>query len=185
MKLLVVIDCQIDFTSSALANPEAEARVPKIVELINEFREAATGEDCVIFTKDTHAENYMTTLEGQKLPIPHCIVGTEGWELVPELDEILCDMAQKRENVEVYIKRTFGSRDLMNECYRNEAEIESIDICGFVSSICVASNALMLRAACPNVPITVHADCCAGLGKEDHDAAMTVMKCCQIDIVGE
>ena len=180
MKALVVIDCQNDFITGALANPEAEKRVPNIIRKIDEARDNG---DLVIVTRDTHFEDtYMSTLEGQKLPVPHCIEGTEGWEIEPRI----WHAADKIESpqVLVYDKFTFGSLE-MAIGLTSQPNIDEIEIVGFVSSICVASNALLLRAAMPNMKITCDASCCAGLAKEDHDAAMTVLKCCQIDVIGE
>lgn len=180
MKVLVVVDAQVDFITGALANPEAEKRVPNIVKKIET---AAENGDMVIFTKDTHFEDtYKNSLEGQKLPVPHCIEGTDGWELEPRI----LDAANKIEASKVwfYSKYTFGAIEMAIELM-NISNIDEIEIIGFVSSICVASNALLLRAAMPNMKITCDASCCAGLAKEDHDAAMIVMKCCQIDVVGE
>ena len=180
MKFLVVVDCQIDFISGALANAEAEARIPAVIEKIKQRK--AEGYT-IIFTQDTHGENYMETLEGQKLPVPHCILGTEGHDIVPEV----LDAAGER--YYTINKQTFGQLDL---CYfmvkiaeaANEP-IEEIEVIGFVTSICVTANAIILRAAFPNTPIIVDMSCCAGLQKEDHEAARTIFACQQIDTVGE
>lgn len=178
MKFLIIIDCQIDFCTGALANAEAEARIPRIVEKIKQRKEEGY---CIYFTQDTHYENYMETFEGKKLPIPHCIIKTEGHKIVPEV------LAAAGEGYNVAQKSTFGNIYLPEslEMSADDEEIDEIEIIGFVSSICVTANAVILRAAFPNVPITVDASCCAGLEKADHDAAMTVLRCQQIDVIGE
>lgn len=172
MKFLVVVDVQRDFVDLALANPEAQKRIPNIIEKVKAAREAGNE---IIFTQDTHEDNYMNTLEGKKLPIPHCIEGSEGWEIVPEVLEVA------GENYYISHKFTFGSIYLPSEMKCDEND--EIEIIGFVSSICVISNALLLRAHYPNLPITIDASCCAGLTKEDHDAAMIVAQSCQIDVI--
>lgn len=176
MKFLVVIDCQVDFTSGALANPEAEKRIPRIVEKIKQRKEEGY---CIYFTQDTHYENYMETLEGKKLPVPHCIIGTEGHRIVPEV------LAAAGQGYNVTNKNTFGDIYLPEdlEMSAGEENIEEIELVGFVTSICVAANAILLRANYPNVPITVDASCCAGLEKTDHDAALLTMEKQMIDII--
>ena len=178
MKFLVVVDCQVDFVTGALANAEAETRIPAVIEKIKQRK--AEGY-CIYFTQDTHYENYMETLEGKKLPVPHCIVGTEGHKIVPEV------LAAAGEGINTECKNTFGDLYLPEslEMSADEEEIDEIEMIGFVSSICVAANAIILRAAFPNVPITVDMSCCAGLQKEDHEAARTIFACQQIDTVGE
>lgn len=177
MKFLIVVDTQIDFITGALANKEAQKRLPNVV---NKIIEAQKKNYEVILTQDTHYDNYLETLEGKKLPVPHCIVGTDGHKIVKEVRDILKAPSYTS-------KRTFGDLDigrfLEEMAYDNEENVDEIEIIGFVSSICVISNALILRASFPNVPIIIDASCCAGLTKEDHDAAMTVAQCCQIDVI--
>lgn len=178
MKFLIVVDCQRDFVDGALANPEAQARMPRIIHKIKETVDTNTH---IIFTQDTHYENYKETLEGQKLPIPHCIVGTHGHEIVTEALEAAGN------HYELVQKGTFGDIFLADgiamRLNYDDSLIEEIEIIGFVSSICVISNALLLRANFPDTPIKIDASCCAGLTKEDHDAAMMVAQNCQIDVV--
>ena len=174
MKILVCVDCQVDFTTGALANPIAEERIPAIKERVAVARE---NHEMVIFTQDTHMENYMDTLEGEKLPVEHCIYQTEGWEIVEEL---------KDEAALCVLKPTFGSFDLIDRviAFRNAFnEDVEIELCGFCTDICVVSNALLLRAAMPDARITVNEGLCAGTTKENHDAALAVMRSCQIDVI--
>lgn len=178
MKVLICIDVQNDFITGALANPEAEKRVPYIVEKI---RQAAENGDTVIFTQDTHYEGvYQNSLEGKKLPIPHCIKGTSGWNLQEDVLTAADDIPYG--DKWVYTKYTFGSME-MAIALMTAPNIEEIEIVGFVSSICVVSNAILLRAALPNTKIVCDAKGCAGLEKADHDAAMAVMQACQIDVI--
>ena len=174
MKILVCVDCQVDFTTGALANPIAEKRVPAIKERVAAARE---NHEMVIFTQDTHMEDYMDTLEGEKFPIEHCIYQTEGWEIVDEL---------KDEAALCVLKPTFGSFDLIDRvaAFRNAFnEDVEIELCGFCTDICVVSNAILLRAAMPNTRITVNERLCAGTTKENHEAALAVMRSCQIDVI--
>lgn len=174
MKVLVIIDAQVDFVTGTLANVAAQAAIPSIKKRIEEARD---NHEMVIFTQDTHMEDYMNTLEGKKLPVEHCIYQTEGWEIVEELrdEAALC-----------VLKPTFGSLDLIDRIvgFRNafNKDVE-IELCGFCTDICVVSNALLLRAAMPNARITVNGGLCAGTTKENHDAALAVMRSCQIDVI--
>lgn len=173
MKYLVVVDAQNDFITGALANKEADAAVPKIAELIQskEF-------EMVYLTHDTHYSDYMNTLEGQKLPVAHCIEYTPGWQYDERLVESLTGV-----NYTVVKKNTFGSDVLASMLLHNVDADDEIYICGFCTDICVVSNALLIRAALPNNPIIVIADACAGVTPEKHEAALSVMESCQIDIV--
>lgn len=168
-KTLVVIDMQKDFVDGSLGTPEAEAMVPKLVEKI--ARERKQGTD-LIFTKDTHEENYLDTQEGKKLPVRHCIRGTEGWRLIPELEEY---------DSKALEKPTFGSVKLPS--LLEEADI--IEVVGLCTDICVISNALLLKAHYPEKQIQVDASCCAGVTPESHQNALGAMKMCQIDIINE
>lgn len=167
-KFFVVVDAQVDFVTGALPNPAAQAAVPKIKAAAE--KALAEGYE-LIFTLDTHHENYMETGEGKHLPAIHCVEGTDGWRIVPELT----DLANK---AILLPKDHFGS-NLWTE-YITEGD--EVTMCGFVSSICVVSNALTIKQI-EGVEVTILKDCCAGLTNEDHEAAMTVMKCCQCNIV--
>jgi len=171
-KLLIVVDMQKDFVDGALGTKEAVAIVPNVVEKIKNH----PGD--IIVTYDTHFDNYMTTSEGKNLPVPHCIKGTEGWQLDKHVRAALAG----REYAAVE-KLTFGSTELpkmIAEKYDvNDLEIELIGLC---TDICVVSNALILKANFTETPISVDSACCAGVTPESHEAALTTMKMCQIEI---
>lgn len=175
-KILVVVDMQNDFVDGALGSPDAVAIVPNVAEKIRRF-----DGDGLFVTYDTHFANYMETLEGEKLPVPHCIADTPGYELCPAVAAAL----EGREYTPV-IKTTFGSFDIACETGERwpDEEIEA-EFVGLCTDICVVSNVLIFRAAYPNARITVDASCCAGVSPETHAAALATMKCCQIDVIGE
>ena len=170
MKILVVVDMQNDFIDGALGTPEAVAIVPYVKELIEGF------DGKVLFTRDTHFENYMDTEEGRNLPVPHCIKDTEGWQIRAELDAL--------RTTEAIDKITFGSRDLV-DVLAAEGEIESITFVGLCTDICVISNAMVVKAFFPEIPLLVDAKACAGVTPESHSRALAAMKVCQIKIVNE
>lgn len=177
MNVLIVVDMQNDFIDGALGTKEATAIVPGVVDRIKEF------DGPVFFTRDTHEENYLDTQEGRKLPIKHCIRGTVGWEIRPEIDELRTKPAID--------KPTFGSEELsriLKELDRNSKEkgevgIESITLIGVCTDICVISNAMILKAIFPEVPLMVDAACCAGVSEESHKNALEAMKMCQIEVI--
>ena len=169
-KILVVVDMQNDFIDGALGTAEAVAIVPKVAEKIKNF------DGTVLYTRDTHEEKYMETQEGRNLPVPHCIRGTEGWQIRTELQQA---------GAEVVDKPTFGSRALAEklvEMNREEA-IESITLIGLCTDICVISNAFVIKAFLPETPIIVDAACCAGVTPKSHERALEAMKVCQIAVV--
>jgi len=171
---LIVVDMQNDFIDGALGTKEAVAVVPNVLRRIQACRREGFA---VIATLDTHPENYLQTREGQKLPVPHCIRGTGGWDLSPALKEAL-DTALKVE------KPTFGSLklpELVREI--SGGQPESIELVGLCTDICVVSNALLLKAAFPEARIQVRKDCCADVTPEKHAAALETMASCQIDIL--
>ncbi|MBQ0025956.1 MAG: cysteine hydrolase [Lachnospiraceae bacterium] len=176
IKVLVVVDMQNDFVDGALGSEEAQRIVPAVVEKIKAF----DGDELFV-TYDTHFDNYMQTLEGQKLPIPHCIEDTEGHELYPAVKEAL-----NGKRYTDIIKAGFGSfsmsRSLKDKYPGEEIEVEMIGLC---TDVCVVSNAIIMRAGFPNARITVDARCCAGVTPEGHKAALETMRNCQIDIIGE
>ncbi len=171
-KILVVVDMQKDFVDGALGTKEAVAIVPNVVEKIKTYN----AED-VFFTKDTHQADYMTTQEGENLPVEHCIEGTPGWELDRSVAEVLRESA-------VVNKPTFGSTQLAKMicdiASKEEIEIELIGLC---TDICVVSNALILKAFMPEVKISVDSACCAGVTPQKHEAALETMRSCQINVV--
>ena len=168
MKHFIVIDMQNDFCTGALANKDAVAIIPRIKA---ELQAAKAEKANIIFTRDSHSEDYLETGEGKHLPVKHCLHNTEGWEIVPEL------MEETDEDTLFIDKLHFG--------YDNWAEFikegDEVTICGTCTDICVVSNSLAIKAI-ENVEVTVIADCCAGLSKESHEAALKVMECCQCNI---
>ena len=173
--LLVVVDIQKDFVDGALGTAEAVAIVENAAKKIREF----DGE--IFVTYDTHFENYMETAEGAKLPVPHCIKGTEGWELNADIADALTD-----KNYTAVEKITFGSTELP-ELVKKAVGDEDFDITliGLCTDICVVSNALILKANFPEKEVYVDAACCAGVTVDTHNAALTTMKMCQINVIGE
>lgn len=171
-KILVVIDMQNDFIDGALGTAEAVGIVEAVKEKIRSYPAAD-----VIATMDTHFEDYMQTQEGKYLPVPHCIRGTEGWEIRPEIADLL-------KGAKIYEKPTFGSMklaaDLKAAADKEEIELELIGLC---TDICVVSNALLLKAQMPEVKISVDASCCAGVTPVKHEAALETMRSCQIQVI--
>ena len=172
-RILIVVDMQKDFVDGALGSAEAAAIVPAAVEKI-------TGFDGDIFvTFDTHFENYMETAEGRKLPVPHCIKGSEGWQLNKDIAAAL------EGKVDTPVEKlTFGSVKLPGLIAEKTGNEEfSIEVIGLCTDICVISNVLILKASFPEVPIAVAENCCAGVTPQKHEAAIEAMRSCQIDII--
>ncbi|MCC8099033.1 MAG: cysteine hydrolase [Clostridiales bacterium] len=169
MKLLVVVDMQKDFVDGALGTSEAVAIVSRVQEKVL-ARQAAGW--TVVFTRDTHTEQYLDTQEGRNLPVPHCIQGTPGWEIIPELPAQGC---------KVLDKPSFGSLELAQYAAKLEG-LEEIELVGLCTDICVISNALLLKAAVPEVLISVDAACCAGVTPASHANALRAMEMCQIKV---
>jgi len=169
--MLLVIDMQNDFINGALGTPEAEAIVGRVAEEIKKYLP-----ENVIATRDTHAGNYLETQEGRKLPVVHCVKGTPGWELYPQIAAALGKS-------EIIDKPTFGSRELA-EKLALLARTDALDITlvGLCTDICVVSNALLIKAFLPETPLRVIAGCCAGVTPESHRAALDTMRMCQIEI---
>lgn len=170
-KVLVVVDMQKDFVDGSLGSKEAVAIVGKVEKKIREF----DGE--VIFTKDTHGENYMETQEGKLLPVVHCVEGTDGWQLIQELQGL-----QSERGFKCYRKPTFGCVELAADLKKayDAREIDSVELIGLCTDICVVSNALLIKAYSPEMPVAVDASCCAGVTPEKHAAALETMRSCQI-----
>lgn len=172
-EILIVVDMQNDFVDGSLGTPEAQRIVDHVVEKIMQF------EGRVLFTKDTHESDYLETQEGVRLPVEHCIRGTKGWELVPAIE------ALRLPNTPVIEKPTFGSSELVSllERLNEEEPIRSITLVGLCTDICVISNALLIKAYFPEIPIAVDATCCAGVTVESHQRALDAMRVCQIDVI--
>ena len=175
MKFLVVIDMQNDFIISALANKHAEEITSDIAEYVKTF------EGIVIFTRDTHGSDYLETMEGKNLPVPHCIVGTDGWEIHKDL---LAACEGKEQNCFAFNKPTFGYASELAKFIREfNQPITEIEFCGTCTDICVISNVLGLKEHMSETKISVHKDMCAGLTEEKHNAAIEVMRSCQVNII--
>lgn len=171
---LIVVDMQKDFTFGALRNQDAIDVIPAVEDKIKGY----DGE--VIYTQDTHQEDYMSTQEGRKLPVPHCIEGTTGWELVDSLAAL-----QQEKKSKVIIKPTFGSTKLAEFLVKEHEKepIGEVELVGVCTDICVISNAMLIKAALPEVTVKVDSACCAGVSKESHNTALSAMKACQIEVV--
>ena len=164
-KTLIVVDMQNDFIDMALGTPEAVAILPAVKAKIASY--AAAGYE-ILYTRDTHEENYLDTPEGRKLPVKHCIRGTRGWQIADGL---------YREGCRIIDKPNFGWPHWQEEA------LEDVELIGLCTDICVVSNALIIKATFPDAKVSVDPACCAGVTPETHDAALTTMKMCQIDIL--
>ena len=173
-RCLIVVDFQNDFVTGSLGFPKAEAITECIAGKIREYRRS--GDD-ILFTFDTHHEDYLSTQEGKNLPIVHCVKGTEGHLLHPEIEAL-----RQPEDV-CFEKLTFGSSDLMD--HMREHQYSSIELCGLVSNICVLSNAVICKAAQPEIPVSVDVRCTAAADEAMHEAALLVMKGIQIELKGQ
>mgnify|MGYP000661144019 CR=1 FL=1 len=176
--ILIVVDMQNDFIDGALGTAEAVAIVPKVVEKVKGFK------GTVIFTRDTHGENYMQTQEGRNLPVPHCIRDTPGWALEPEIAQTCARGMMSFE------KPTFGSTALCEYVCTLAAEKGAVagkgfhvELCGVCTDICVVSNALLIKAALPEADLTVNGALCAGVTPQKHEAALETMRSCQVEVL--
>lgn len=175
-KKLIIIDAQNDFITGSLGTEEARQMLPHLLDKAREF----SGE--ILMTQDSHTEDYLSTQEGRTLPIEHCLTGTEGWKFPPALEAL-----REERGVKVYPKSSFGSTALVSalkEAY-DAGLLDSVELVGICTDICVVSNALMIKSALPELPVYVDASCCAGVTPEKHDAALEVMKSCQIIVTGQ
>lgn len=170
--ILIVVDMQKDFVTGVLGSGQAQEILPRVVNKVEKY----DGE--IIFTMDTHGEDYLNTQEGQKLPVVHCVEGTPGFELEEPLG-VLCE----KKGARIFKKGTFGSIALAKELAEEQQKIASIELIGVCTDICVVSNALLLKAFLPELPIQVDASCCAGVTPQKHEAALETMRSCQIHIV--
>ena len=164
-KTLIVVDMQKDFIDGSLGTKEAVVIVDNVKKKIKEYQENG---DEIIFTRDTHQIDYLNTNEGKHLPVEHCIEGTEGWKIEAELEVPGA----------IYIdKPTFGYLKW------NEYNLEEVELVGLCTDICVVSNALIIKALYPEIKVTVDSSCCAGVTPESHEAALTTMRMCQIEVI--
>ena len=181
-KLLIVVDMQNDFVTGALGTKEAQLIVPDVIRTVKETISAGNG---VVFTKDTHGPEYLSSREGRELPVPHCIHGTPGWDLIPELEEISSELAHEAD----LPKPTFGAialPDFIRKLYGKAIEqgrVKKLRVYGVCTGICVISNATILRAAFPEIDIEILEKCCACVTPESHQNAIQTMKTLQMHIV--
>ena len=175
MKFLIVVDMQADFITGSLGSEQAAAIVPNVVEKIKQF------DGRIIFTRDTHFGDYMVTQEGRKLPVPHCIKDSDGWQICDEIRQLTETLPSN--HISYIDKPTFGCVKLPEMISNFGETIDSITLCGLCTDICVISNAMILKVAFPEVPITVDASCCAGVTNESHTTALEAMRAVQIEIV--
>ncbi len=168
--ILLVVDMQVDFIDGSLGTQEAVKILPNVRSKIENF------EGTVVFTRDTHFENYLDTQEGKNLPVKHCIQGTKGWQIHPQI----ADLATEH----IYDKNSFGGKELPEfiEKINEDKEDLSIMLVGLCTDICVISNAMILKAFFPEATLTVDASCCAGVTVESHNNALEAMKMCQIQV---
>lgn len=169
MKLLIVVDMQNDFIDGALGTEEAKKIVPFVKEKISSY---LTAGDKVIYTRDTHTEHYLKTQEGKHLPVVHCVKGTTGWEIAEGVFA---------EGSYVIDKPSFASMELAEYVAQLE-NLEEVELAGLCTDICVISNAMILKAKLPELPVAVDAACCAGVTVESHENALRAMKMCQIEV---
>ncbi|MEG1858405.1 MAG: isochorismatase family cysteine hydrolase, partial [Pseudoflavonifractor sp.] len=170
MKVLAVIDMRNDFISGALGTAEAAAIVPKVADKLARHR-ASGGR--VVFTRDTHSAAYLNTQEGANLPVVHCVKGTDGWQICAALEV---------DDAPVVDKPTFGSLELA-EVISAMDDVTAVELVGLCTDICVISNAMILKARLPEIPISVDAACCAGVTPESHENALQAMRLCQVAVV--
>lgn len=175
-KVLVVVDMQNDFIDGSLSNKAAQAIVPKIAKYVGKF------EGLIVFTRDTHHDDYLKTREGKYLPVPHCIHQTTGWQINDKIYKAASD--NKKARVVIVDKTHFSAGNSIVVGIRNiHPEVNEIELCGTCTDICVVSNALNLSTCFRDAKISVHKNLCAGLTPEKHEAALEVMRSCQIEVV--
>jgi nicotinamidase-related amidase len=174
---LIVVDMQNDFVTGALGSADAQKIVDNVVSRVKEGQDLG---EIIIFTRDTHGEDYLATQEGVKLPVKHCIKDSHGWQIIPELKGLAS-------NKMIVDKPTFGSLELMQLIKKaNETEpVGEVTLLGLCTDICVISNAMLIKNALPEITVKVDASCSAGVSKESHNNALNAMKVCQIEVVNE
>ncbi len=179
MKVLIIVDAQNDFINGSLGSIAATEAVERLCGWI---RKNITENDKAIFTRDTHIDDYFDTQEGKNLPVSHCIRGSEGWKM----NQTLEDEVKKTGCIVSYVnKNAFGTTGLTDYLPLFIGATDEIIFAGLLTDICVISNALILKAQEPEIPIKILADCCAGSTPEKHEAALSVMESCQIEIIRE
>lgn len=171
MKTLIVIDMQKDFIDGSLGSTQAQVIVENVAKIIEDFRKEKDNK--IIFTRDTHREDYLSTQEGKKLPVIHCIEDSDGWQI---------DSRLNTEDAIIVDKGSFGSLELVEVIREKCKNTEKIVLVGLCTDICVISNAMILKAAFPETEISVLSDCCAGVSEESHNTALSAMNSCQINI---
>lgn len=195
INVLIVVDMQNDFTYGALRNEEGIAIIPKVVNKIKQYIDDPNG--VIIFTQDTHTEDYLESEEGKNLPVVHCVYNTEGWELVDEIKKLYDDYHDNEGNVTKMAcinKPTFGAIALGDYAFADlgiDRTVRSIDqevtveLVGLCTDICVISNAVMAKSFLPDAHIVVDASCCAGVTPESHKTALEAMKAIQVEVINE
>lgn len=183
--ILILIDCQVDFITGSLRNEDAIKKVPNIVDKINSRKW-----DFIFLTRDTHGEDYMDTPEGKKLPVPHCLKGTDGWQIEKSIMEAVVD---SKTPYAIYNKYTFGLHSIADDLEYELSEKTDTDFdddtvyvefCGYCTDICVVSNVMILKANWYDwADFVVDPACCAGVTPEKHEAALETMRSCQIDVL--
>nr|WP_295211303.1 cysteine hydrolase [Ruminococcus sp.] len=173
MKFLIVVDMQNDFITGSLGSKAAEDILPAVCDKIRSYKNDSAK---LFMTLDTHFKDYLSTSEGKKLPVEHCIKGTIGWEPAEEVANAIGDCA------EVFEKNTFGSVKLAQTIASLAKAGDTVELCGLCTDICVVSNALLIKAFCPEVEVIIDAKCCAGVTNESHEAALATMRSCQCTI---
>ena len=168
MKYLIVVDMQNDFVSGSLGSEAAEKTVSGILDKVKGF------DGKIIFTRDTHFDDYLQTQEGKNLPVSHCIKDTDGWQIVDELSEYAETVVDKA---------AFGSMDLPNVIGEFSDDVEEIQLCGLCTDICVISNAVILKSAFPEAEIVIDSSCCAGVSETSHNTALDAMRALQMKII--
>lgn len=169
-RVLIVVDMQNDFVSGSLGSPEAQEIVAGVLEKVKDAKE---DEIDILFTRDTHTEEYLNTQEGAKLPVVHCVAGTTGWEIIDSLKPYA-------DETRIIDKPSFGSLELAS--YVAAKGYHEIELVGLCTDICVVSNALLIKAASPEARVSVDASCCAGVTRDSHEAALKTMEMCQVDV---
>lgn len=172
-KVLIVVDMQNDFVSGSLGSAEAREIVKGVLEKVKDAKEEETD---IVFTRDSHSEDYLDTQEGKHLPVMHCVSGTKGWEIV----DCLKPYANETKIID---KPSFGSMELA--AYVADKRYTEIELVGLCTDICVVSNALLIKAAAPEAKVCIDALCCAGVTKDSHEAALKTMEMCQVEVCRE